>query len=181
MCFFFSELNKPFDLSFKLQRELHWCITGDRSKETMKWCKIIALELARHTWYTYMVTYHPPRNILHCGRYFEKKMQKTAQLGKKPAKCRRRLQGKTPLVEQGRRSPKSAWDSTVATRPILQDHLPATRPLNTWLFPASVASHSIDDSSICDSVITACFMSGRRTGSSSTHCFASMAIFIRRI
>lgn len=147
----------------------------------MKWCKIIALELARHIWYTYMVTYHPPRNILHCGRYFEKKMQKTAQLGKKPAKCRRRLQGKTPLVEQGRRSPKSAWDSTVATRPILQDHLPATRPLNTWLFPASVASHSIDDSSICDSVITACFMSGRRTGSSSTHCFASMAIFIRRI
>lgn len=54
-------------------------------------------------------------------------------------------------------------------------YLPWTRPLNTWLFPARVASHSMEVKRICDSEITTCFMSGRRMGSSSTHCFASMA------
>ena len=59
------------------------------------------------------------------------------------------------------------------------NYLPWTRPLNTWLFPARVASHSTEDNRICDRKITTCFISGRNTGSSSTHCFASMAIYAR--
>lgn len=57
-------------------------------------------------------------------------------------------------------------------------YLPWTSPLNTWLFPARVASHSTDDKRICDKEITTCFMSGRKMGSSSTHCFANMATYI---
>lgn len=57
------------------------------------------------------------------------------------------------------------------------DYLPWTSPLKTWLFPARVASHSMEDKRICEREITACFISGRRMGSSSTHCFASIAIY----
>lgn len=63
----------------------------------------------------------------------------------------------------------------VGLRSLFHHYLPWTRPLNTWLLPARVASHSMEDKAICDSEITTCFMSGRRMGSSSTHCFASMA------
>lgn len=59
-------------------------------------------------------------------------------------------------------------------------YLPWTRPLKTWLFPARVASHSTEERSIWDSDITTCFMSGRRMGSSSTHCFASIATYVRK-
>lgn len=58
-----------------------------------------------------------------------------------------------------------------------RSYRPWTRPLKTWLFPASVASHSTDDRRICESAITICFMSGLRIGSSSTHCLASVASY----
>lgn len=57
-------------------------------------------------------------------------------------------------------------------------HLPCTSPLKTWLLPAKVASHSIEERSIWDNEITISFISGRNTGSSSTHCFASVANLI---
>lgn len=60
---------------------------------------------------------------------------------------------------------------------ILCSHLPWTRPLKTWLFPASVDSHSTEDSKIWEREITTWLMSGRKIGSSSTHCFARIAIF----
>lgn len=56
------------------------------------------------------------------------------------------------------------------------NYLPWISPLNTWLFPARVASHSTDDRRISEREITTCFISGRKMGSSSTQCFASMAI-----
>lgn len=59
------------------------------------------------------------------------------------------------------------------------NYLPWTRPLNTWLFPARVASHSTEDNRVCEREITTCFISGRNTGSWSTHCFASMTIYAR--
>lgn len=57
------------------------------------------------------------------------------------------------------------------------NYLPWISPLNTWLFPARVASHSTDDRRISEREITTCFISGRKMGSSSTQCFASMAIY----
>lgn len=60
------------------------------------------------------------------------------------------------------------------------NYLPWISPLNTWLFPARVASHSTDDRRISEREITTCFISGRKMGSSSTHCFASMAIYAQK-
>ncbi|PPS18872.1 hypothetical protein GOBAR_AA01707 [Gossypium barbadense] len=37
-------------------------------------------------------------------------------------------------------------------RPLLYNYLPWTNPLNTWLLPASVASHSTEDNRICDNL-----------------------------
>lgn len=62
----------------------------------------------------------------------------------------------------------------------LYNYLPWTSPLNTWLFPARVASHSTEERRICESEITTCFISGLNMGSSSTHCFASIAIYAQK-